>query len=126
MIHNPQNSTNTANSDATGPGSVVSSSQATGVVDAIAQTMVGEWMFKYVRRRKSFGVSEAKGGDDNSNDRHKRWVWLAPYEHAILWSSRQPSSNTALMGKTGRKRKSYRGPYFFLEKNSSIRKTNWP
>ncbi|CCF35765.1 nuclear migration protein [Colletotrichum higginsianum] len=65
-------------------------------------TMVGEWMFKYVRRRKSFGVPDS-GKDDSSNDRHKRWVWLAPYERAILWSSKQPSSGSALMGKTGRK-----------------------
>ncbi|KAH6697108.1 hypothetical protein F5X68DRAFT_2209 [Plectosphaerella plurivora] len=83
--------------------SVGSASATTGVVDAIAQTMVGEWMFKYVRRRKSFGVPEAGGKDDNSNDRHKRWVWLAPYERAILWSSKQPASGSALMGKTGRK-----------------------
>ncbi|KAF5487654.1 Nuclear migration protein NUM1 [Colletotrichum siamense] len=76
--------------------------QATGVVDAIAQTMVGEWMFKYVRRRKSFGVSDG-GKDDSSNDRHKRWVWLAPYERAILWSSKQPNSGNALLGKPGRK-----------------------
>ncbi|KAH6649798.1 hypothetical protein F5144DRAFT_597318 [Chaetomium tenue] len=73
------------------------------VVDTIAQTMVGEWMFKYVRRRKSFGVADTKGGDDNSNDRHKRWVWLAPYERSILWSSKQPASGSALLGKAGRK-----------------------
>jgi hypothetical protein len=103
--HQPQLSTNTANTIDTGFGSIGSSNQATGVVDAIAQTMVGEWMFKYVRRRKSFGVAEGKGGDDSSNDRHKRWVWLAPYERAILWSSKQPSSGSALMGKSGRKRK---------------------
>lgn len=102
--HQPQLSTNTANTVDTGIGSVGSSNQATSVVDAIAQTMVGEWMFKYVRRRKSFGVSEGKGGDDSSNDRHKRWVWLAPYERAILWSSKQPASGSALMGKAGRKR----------------------
>ncbi|KAK3325249.1 hypothetical protein B0H66DRAFT_470104 [Apodospora peruviana] len=101
--HQPQLSTNTANTADTGVGSLASPNQATSVVDAIAQTMVGEWMFKYVRRRKSFGVSEGKGGDDNSNDRHKRWVWLAPYERAILWSSKQPSSGSALMGKAGRK-----------------------
>ncbi|KAM3432539.1 hypothetical protein MY4824_006497 [Beauveria thailandica] len=77
--------------------------QATGVVDAIAQTMVGEWMFKYVRRRKSFSVPDTTGKDDTGNDRHKRWVWLAPYERSILWSSKQPSSGSALMGKTGRK-----------------------
>jgi len=103
--HQPQLSTNTAHTGETGVGSVASSNQATGVVDAIAQTMVGEWMFKYVRRRKSFGIADGKGGDDNSNDRHKRWVWLAPYDRAILWSSKQPVSGSALMGKSGRKRK---------------------
>lgn len=102
--HQYQPSTNTANTTETGYGSVGSSNQTTTVVDAIAQTMVGEWMFKYVRRRKSFGVGESKGGDDSSNDRHKRWVWLAPYERAILWSSKQPVSGSALMGKAGRKR----------------------
>ncbi|KAL7790033.1 hypothetical protein V8C37DRAFT_189186 [Trichoderma ceciliae] len=79
------------------------SSQTPGVVDAIAQTMVGEWMFKYVRRRKSFGVGDSAHKDETSNDRHKRWVWIAPYERAILWSSKQPSSGSALLGKTGRK-----------------------
>ncbi|KAJ2896420.1 hypothetical protein MKZ38_005575 [Zalerion maritima] len=102
-MHKPQNSTNTENTGDTGMNSVGSSAQATSVVDAIAQTMVGEWMFKYVRRRKSFGVPESAGRDDNSNDRHKRWVWLAPYERAILWSSKQPVSGSALMGKSGRK-----------------------
>ncbi|ROT34643.1 hypothetical protein SODALDRAFT_364141 [Sodiomyces alkalinus F11] len=92
----------THGTDLNSQGSV---SGTTGVVDAIAQTMVGEWMFKYVRRRKSFGVPEPSGREETSNDRHKRWVWLAPYERAILWSSKQPSSGSALMGKAGRKRK---------------------
>ena len=105
--HQYQPSTNTANTGDTAG----SSTQATGVVDAIAQTMVGEWMFKYVRRRKSFGVPESSSRDDSSNDRHKRWVWLAPYERAILWSSKQPSSNSTLMGKSGRKRKQPRRPH---------------
>ncbi|KAI1336739.1 hypothetical protein F5Y15DRAFT_193283 [Xylariaceae sp. FL0016] len=102
--HRSQPSTNTANTENTNMGSVNSSQQASGVVDAIAQTMVGEWMFKYVRRRKSFGMAEANArGDETSNDRHKRWVWLAPYERSILWSSKQPASGSALMGKSGRK-----------------------
>jgi hypothetical protein len=113
--HQSQPSTNTANTGDTGLGSVGSGNQATSVVDSIAQTMIGEWMFKYVRRRKSFGVADAKGGDDNSNDRHKRWVWLAPYERAILWSSKQPSSGSALMGKSGRKRK-----FPFVPSNMSV------
>lgn len=106
--HGQQPSANTANTTNTGSGSVGSSNQATSVVDAIAQTMVGEWMFKYVRRRKSFGVAESNGmdGDAANGVRHKRWVWLAPYERAVMWSSKQPTSGSALMGKTGRKRKS--------------------
>lgn len=92
--------------------------QPTSVVDAIAQTMVGEWMYKYVRRRKSFGVPEPKSTDwdiikngeelsasiTTTGTRHKRWVWLAPYERAVMWSSKQPTSGSALMGKSGRKR----------------------
>ncbi|KUJ11943.1 uncharacterized protein LY89DRAFT_738577 [Mollisia scopiformis] len=99
------NTANTSNTANTGNGSVGTNNQATSVVDAIAQTMVGEWMFKYVRRRKSFGVSESNGmeGDNANGVRHKRWVWLAPYERAVMWSSKQPTSGSALMGKTGRK-----------------------
>lgn len=87
------------------------------VIDAIAAAMVGEWMFKYVRRRKSFGVASdpdkesiGRPGTDGSVNvtgngvRHKRWVWLSPYERAVMWSTKQPSSNSALMGKSGRKR----------------------
>ena len=103
--HRSQPSTTTATTRDTAAESQNGGNQPTTVVDAIAQTMVGEWMFKYVRRRKSFGVSDAKGADDSSNDRHKRWVWLAPYERAILWSSKQPASGSALLGKSGRKRK---------------------
>ncbi|PHH85181.1 hypothetical protein CDD83_790 [Cordyceps sp. RAO-2017] len=101
--HRHELSTNTDHTTFTEPTSQTSVSQTPGVVDAIAHTMVGEWMLKYVRRRRSFGVPEHTGRDDSSNDRHKRWVWLAPYERAILWSSKQPSSGSALMGKTGRK-----------------------
>ncbi|KAL8932295.1 MAG: hypothetical protein Q9211_006400, partial [Gyalolechia sp. 1 TL-2023] len=95
------------------PGSAIDSpSQTTSVVDAIAQTMVGEWMLKYVRKRKSFGIAESAPVDfeagrnrheSGSGVRHKRWVWLAPYERAVIWSSKQPTSGSALMGKGGRK-----------------------
>ncbi|KAL2115680.1 hypothetical protein VTJ04DRAFT_9935 [Mycothermus thermophilus] len=101
--HRSHPSTTTANTTETGGGSQGDQKQTPTVVDAIAQTMVGEWMFKYVRRRKSFGVADSNRGDDSSNDRHKRWVWLAPYERAILWSAKQPVSGSALLGKSGRK-----------------------
>jgi hypothetical protein len=42
-------------------------------------------------------------GDGVKGVRHKRWVWLAPYERAVMWSSKQPTSGSALMGKSGRK-----------------------
>ncbi|KEY68943.1 hypothetical protein S7711_04609 [Stachybotrys chartarum IBT 7711] len=101
---NTFNTYNTFNTLTTDPLSQPGGTQPAGVVDAIAQTMIGEWMFKYVRKRSSFGVQDGNGKDDMShNDRHKRWVWLAPYERSILWSSKQPSSGSALMGKSGRK-----------------------
>ncbi|KAI9643043.1 hypothetical protein NHQ30_008778 [Ciborinia camelliae] len=93
--------TNTAGSSAI--TDTLSTNQATSVVDAIAQTMVGEWMFKYVRRRKSFGVSDQDAENGTNGARHKRWVWLAPYERAVMWSSKQPTSGSALLGKAGRK-----------------------
>lgn len=73
-------------------------------------------MYKYVRRRKSFGKTDAKDSwEGKSTDevsanitssgvRHRRWVWLAPYERAVMWSSKQPTSGPALLGKSGRKR----------------------
>ncbi|KAL8714696.1 MAG: hypothetical protein Q9225_006534 [Loekoesia sp. 1 TL-2023] len=86
--------------------------QTTSVVDAIAETMVGEWMWKYVRKRRSFGIAESppvefeegrNNSESNSGIRHKRWVWLAPYERVVLWSSKQPTNGSALLGKGGRK-----------------------
>lgn len=104
--------------------SSAASIQQTSVVDAIAQTMVGEWMFKYIRRKTFVNGSdkenwEGRNADEvsasitNSGSRHKRWVWLAPYERAIMWSSRQPTSGPALLGKSGRKRK-FASPFILL------------
>ena len=99
-------------------------SDQTSVVDSIAQTMIGEWMWKYVRRRKSFGIPESNGNEYDSSQgkdgmmtggmRHQRWVWVAPYERAVMWSSKQPTSGSALMGKSGRKRELYCLEYYFL------------
>lgn len=91
--------------------------EETQLIDSIAGTMVGEWMWKYMRKRKSFGVEAAesfatRNGEENGTPlishgtRHKRWVWLSPYERTIMWDSKQPTSGNALLGKKGRKRKS--------------------
>lgn len=107
--HRHQLSTNTAY---TASQSVASSNSQASVVDAIAASMIGEFMFKYVRKRKAFGGPETavdraaeEASLSSGGVRHKRWVWISPYERAILWSSKQPTSGSALMGKSGRKRK---------------------
>ncbi|KAI4123221.1 MAG: hypothetical protein LQ347_006243, partial [Umbilicaria vellea] len=101
------------NESDTATASAISTVDQPSVIDAVAQTMVGEWLWKYVRRRKSFGLSESPQAEfDNGRHngemagngaRHKRWVWLAPYERAVMWSSKQPTSGPALLGKGGRK-----------------------
>lgn len=105
--------TQTAQTSQTGSASVGSSSYQASVVDAIAATMVGEWMWKYVRKRKAFGGQEspaeiARAGEEAVSTangvRHKRWVWISPYERSVLWSTKQPTTGPALMGTKGRKR----------------------
>lgn len=97
-------------------GSSTRVSEERSLVDAIAGTMVGEWMWKYIRKRKSFGIGDdsserpvtAENGTVNvtaHGTRHKRWVWLSPYERTIMWDTKQPTSGPALLGKKGRKRK---------------------
>ena len=96
-----------------GSGTYVEGPTQPSVIDAIAATMVGEWMWKYVRKRKSFGMVEsgqehAKGESDGPGNvagngvRHKRWVWLSPYDKTVMWSSKQPTTEAALMGKPSR------------------------
>jgi hypothetical protein len=63
-------------------------SEEMSVVDEIARCMVGEYMYKYVRRRRkgsfTWRLSPARSpaANDEMEDgvRHKRWVWLQPYE----------------------------------------------
>ncbi|KAF2198386.1 hypothetical protein GQ43DRAFT_164034 [Delitschia confertaspora ATCC 74209] len=101
--HRQQPSTNTLQTVPTSTNSLGSAVSQTNVVDAIATTMVGEWMWKYVRKRKTFGPTESPIDENAAGVRHKRWVWISPYERAVLWSSKQPTSGSALLGKSGRK-----------------------
>ncbi|KAJ4303726.1 hypothetical protein N0V90_002627 [Kalmusia sp. IMI 367209] len=111
--HRHQLSTTTTQTAQTGSASVGSSvGYQASVVDAIAATMVGEWMWKYVRKRKAFGGQEspaeiARAGEEAvttiNGVRHKRWVWISPYERSVLWSNKQPTTGPALLGKSGRK-----------------------
>jgi len=114
-----QDSVDLTSTSSPGAASIDHASQEADLVDAIAATMVGEWMWKYVRKRKSFGTGEdgsefgtanQNGPHPNTNHgaRHKRWVWLSPYERAIMWDTKQPTAECALMGKKGRKCKTLR------------------
>ncbi|KAH8727884.1 meiotic cell cortex C-terminal pleckstrin homology-domain-containing protein [Phaeosphaeriaceae sp. PMI808] len=107
--HRHQLSTATAY---TANGSINTSASQTSVVDAIAASMIGEFMWKYVRKRKTFGGPESPADVSRAAEeaslashgvRHKRWVWISPYERAIMWSTKQPTTGSALMGKSGRK-----------------------
>lgn len=114
--HRHQLSATTTQTAQTGSASVGSSAAyQASIVDAIAATMVGEWMWKYVRGKKAFGGGEspadiARAGEEAvatiNGVRHKRWVWISPYERSVLWSNKQPTTGPALMGTKGRKRKS--------------------
>ena len=55
------------------------------VIHSIAQTMIGEFLHKYTRRRVGKGMSDK---------RHKRFVWLHPYSRTLYWSSSDPGAHT--------------------------------
>ncbi|KAG8623760.1 hypothetical protein KVT40_008736 [Elsinoe batatas] len=93
------------------PGMEPSSAQVpddrdTPLVDSIAAAMVGEWMWKYAQKRKSFGMVDSGkefGNDTKDATRQRRWVWISPYERTVMWSSKQPVGGSQLMGSKGRK-----------------------
>lgn len=51
------------------------------IIHAITQTMIGEPLYKYVRR--------PMGG----NTRHKRFFWVHPYTKMLYWSDSDPQSS---------------------------------
>ncbi|GAA5937266.1 hypothetical protein JCM1841_007026 [Sporobolomyces salmonicolor] len=55
------------------------------VIHAITQTMIGEFVFKYTRRKLGSGMSE---------NRHKRFFWLHPYTKTLYWSAADPGAQT--------------------------------
>ncbi|KAK9325236.1 meiotic cell cortex C-terminal pleckstrin homology-domain-containing protein, partial [Lipomyces orientalis] len=53
------------------------------MLHAITQTMIGEYLWKYTRR---------KGRQTLSENRHKRYFWVHPYTRTLYWSDKNPSS----------------------------------
>ncbi|KAJ5737592.1 Anucleate primary sterigmata protein A [Penicillium malachiteum] len=54
------------------------------MIQAITQTMIGEYLWKYTRKTGSEGMSTT---------RHRRYFWIHPYTRMLYWSDRDPQSN---------------------------------
>ena len=50
------------------------------MIQAITQTMIGEYLWKYTRN------------PGRSNSRHKRFIWVHPYTRTLYWSKWDPTS----------------------------------
>lgn len=53
------------------------------MIQAITQTMIGEFLWKYTRKA---------GRGQMSNNRHRRFFWVHPYTRTLYWSDRDPST----------------------------------
>lgn len=53
------------------------------MIQAITQTMIGEYLWKYTRKA---------GRGDMSEKRHRRYFWVHPYTRTLYWSDRDPSA----------------------------------
>ncbi|KAJ4409854.1 hypothetical protein N0V91_002330 [Didymella pomorum] len=63
------------------------------MIQAITQTMIGEYLWKYTRKTMGGGMSDT---------RHRRFFWIHPYTRTLYWSDRDPQT----AGKTELKAKS--------------------
>ncbi|PHH88074.1 hypothetical protein CDD83_8037 [Cordyceps sp. RAO-2017] len=53
------------------------------MIQAITQTMIGEFLWKYTRKT---------GRGEMSENRHRRYFWVHPYTRTLYWSNQDPSS----------------------------------
>ncbi|XXH02197.1 hypothetical protein Hte_008565 [Hypoxylon texense] len=53
------------------------------MIQAITQTMIGEYLWKYTRKT---------GRGEMSENRHRRYFWVHPYTKTLYWSDRDPST----------------------------------
>ncbi|OTA98162.1 hypothetical protein M426DRAFT_17694 [Hypoxylon sp. CI-4A] len=54
------------------------------MIQAITQTMIGEYLWKYTRKT---------GRGEMSENRHRRYFWVHPYTRTLYWSQDDPSAN---------------------------------
>ncbi|KAJ5104816.1 hypothetical protein NUU61_002163, partial [Penicillium alfredii] len=53
------------------------------MIQAITQTMIGEFLWKYTRKT---------GSGDMSSTRHRRYFWVHPYTRTLYWSQQDPQT----------------------------------
>ena len=53
------------------------------MIQAITQTMIGEFLWKYTRKT---------GSADMSSTRHRRYFWVHPYTRTLYWSTQDPQT----------------------------------
>lgn len=53
------------------------------MIQAITQTMIGEYLWKYTRKA---------GRSETSTTRHRRFFWIHPYTRTLYWSEKDPST----------------------------------
>jgi hypothetical protein len=53
------------------------------MIQAITQTMIGEFLWKYTRK---------PGRPEMSTTRHRRYFWVHPYTRTLYWSDQDPQS----------------------------------
>ncbi|KAJ9650059.1 hypothetical protein H2198_010621 [Neophaeococcomyces mojaviensis] len=53
------------------------------MIQAITQTMIGEFLWKYTRRA---------GSKEMSTTRHRRYFWVHPYTKTLYWSDQDPQT----------------------------------
>ncbi|KAM3416595.1 Anucleate primary sterigmata protein A [Cercospora zeina] len=53
------------------------------MIQAITQTMIGEYLWKYTRKT---------GRSETSTTRHRRFFWVHPYTRTLYWSEHDPST----------------------------------
>ncbi|KAJ5322793.1 Pleckstrin homology domain Mcp5-type [Penicillium brevicompactum] len=53
------------------------------MIQAITQTMIGEFLWKYTRKT---------GSSDMSSTRHRRYFWVHPYTRTLYWSTSDPQT----------------------------------
>ena len=53
------------------------------MIQAVTQTMIGEYLWKYTRKT---------GRGEMSENRHRRFFWVHPYTRALYWSDSDPAA----------------------------------